>query len=114
MSLSLLFCGSTGWIIRFDPRRLGAIVVPALTCCTELNHYEALGTSLCAMVPTAIVGTLTHAKHGAVAFRVAPWLSGGAFLGAYCGGQLGQTLPEHHLKLGFSATLAVLGLRTLL
>ena len=113
MSLSLLFCGSTGWIIRFDPRRLGAIVVPALTCCTELNHYEALGTSLCAMVPTAIVGTLTHAKHGAVAFRVAPWLSGGAFLGAYCGGQLGQTLPEHHLKLGFSATLAVLGVRSL-
>jgi len=92
----------------------GAIVVPALSLFTDMNHYQALGTSLCAMVPTAIVGTATHMSKGTVAMRVAPALAVGAFAGAYCGGKLGLTIPEQQLKYGFSGTMVVLGLRTLL
>jgi len=92
----------------------GAIVVPALSLFTDMNHYQALGTSLCAMVPTAIVGTATHMSKGSVAMRVAPSLALGAFTGAYFGGKLGLTIPEQQLKYGFSATMVVLGLRTLL
>jgi len=92
----------------------GAIVVPALSLFTDMNHYQALGTSLCAMVPTAIVGTVTHISKGNVAMRVAPGLALGAFTGAYFGGKLGLTIPEQQLKYGFSATMVVLGLRTLL
>jgi len=67
-----------------------------------------------AMVPTAIVGTATHMSKGSVAMRVAPSLALGAFTGAYFGGKLGLTIPEQQLKYGFSATMVVLGLRTLL
>ncbi|OEU10072.1 hypothetical protein FRACYDRAFT_247682 [Fragilariopsis cylindrus CCMP1102] len=81
---------------------------------TDMNHYQALGTSLCAMVPTAIVGTATHMGKGSVAMKVAPGLALGAFTGAYFGGKLGLSIPEKELKYGFSATMVVLGLRTLL
>eukprot|EP00529_Nitzschia_sp_RCC80_P029693 CAMPEP_0113489886 /NCGR_PEP_ID=MMETSP0014_2-20120614/26759_1 /TAXON_ID=2857 /ORGANISM="Nitzschia sp." /LENGTH=320 /DNA_ID=CAMNT_0000383635 /DNA_START=50 /DNA_END=1012 /DNA_ORIENTATION=+ /assembly_acc=CAM_ASM_000159 len=92
----------------------GAVVVPALTISTDMNHYQALGTSLCAMVPTAIVGTLTHYQKGNVVMRVAPGLAFGAFTGAYFGGKLGLSIPETQLKYGFSTVMIVLGLQALL
>jgi uncharacterized membrane protein YfcA len=93
----------------------GAIVVPALSLTTDMNHYQALGTSLCAMVLPAMVGTATHFKRGNVAMSVAPPLAMGAFLGAYLGGKFGPTIiSEDRLKYGFSGLMVVLGLRTLL
>eukprot|EP00534_Pseudo-nitzschia_fraudulenta_P001321 CAMPEP_0201118950 /NCGR_PEP_ID=MMETSP0850-20130426/3140_1 /ASSEMBLY_ACC=CAM_ASM_000622 /TAXON_ID=183588 /ORGANISM="Pseudo-nitzschia fraudulenta, Strain WWA7" /LENGTH=255 /DNA_ID=CAMNT_0047384457 /DNA_START=176 /DNA_END=943 /DNA_ORIENTATION=- len=91
----------------------GAIVVPALSFFTDMNHYQALGTSLCAMVPTAVAGTATHMSKGTVAMRVAPALAAGAFIGSFCGGKLGLSIPEQDLKYGFSGTMMVLGARSL-
>lgn len=92
----------------------GAIVVPALTVATEMNHYQALGTSLCAMALPAMVGTFTHYGKGNVAMRVAPALAVGAFVGGYFGGKLGLTIDESKLKWGFSFLMLTLGTRTLL
>jgi uncharacterized membrane protein YfcA len=92
----------------------GAIVVPALTLATDMNHYQALGTSLCAMSLPAMVGTATHYGKGNVAMRVAPALAMGAFLGGYFGGKLGLRIDEQNLKLGFSSLMLVLGVRTLI
>jgi uncharacterized membrane protein YfcA len=92
----------------------GTIVVPALTMATDMNHYQALATSLAAMTLPAIVGTVTHARAGNVAFRVAPALAMGAATGAFMGGQLGLKMDEITLRWGFSGLLAVLGARTLL
>ena len=61
----------------------GAVVVPALTLFTDVDHYQALGTSLCAMAFPAISGTITHFHKGNVAMRVAPVLAVGAFCGGY-------------------------------
>jgi uncharacterized membrane protein YfcA len=47
----------------------GAIVVPALVLTTDMSHHSALGTSLCAMVLPAMIGTYTHAKRGNVNWR---------------------------------------------
>lgn len=92
----------------------GAIVVPALTVATDMNHYQALGTSLCAMALPAMAGTATHYTKGNVAMRVAPALAMGAFMGGYFGGKLGLTIDESRLKWGFSALMLTLGIRTLL
>ena len=92
----------------------GAIVVPALTVATDMNHYQALGTSLCAMSLPAMVGTMTHYGKGNVAMRVAPSLAMGAFLGGYMGGRLGLTIDETKLKWGFSFLMLGLGGRTVL
>lgn len=92
----------------------GAVVVPALTLFTDANHYEALGTSLCAMALPAISGTITHYKKGNVAMRVAPALATGAFCGAYFGGHLGLQMNETALRWGFSGLMVTLGMRTLI
>eukprot|EP00934_Nitzschia_sp_Nitz4_P007110 Nitzschia sp. Nitz4//scaffold3_size479765//296899//297816//NITZ4_000122-RA/size479765-processed-gene-1.523-mRNA-1//-1//CDS//3329550824//7100//frame0 len=92
----------------------GAIVVPALTVATDMNHYQALGTSLCAMTLPALVGTVTHYGKGNVAMRVAPALALGAFMGGFIGGNLGQTIDESKLRLGFSCLMLFLGGKTFL
>lgn len=92
----------------------GAIVVPALTVFTDMTHYQALGTSLCAMALPAMSGTFTHYGKGNVAMRVAPALAAGAFIGAFLGGKLGATVEESKLRWGFSSLMIVLGARTLL
>ena len=66
------------------------------------------------MVPTAVVGTATHMSKGTVALRIAPALALGAFTGGLVGGKLGLSIPEKELKYGFSGTMVVLGLRTIL
>lgn len=104
-SLSFCFCATI---------TQGAVVVPALSLATDMNHHQALGTSLCAMVLPAMVGTATHYGRGNVAMAAAPALAAGAFAGAYLGGKLGLAVPEDRLKYGFSGLMVVLGLRTLL
>ena len=47
----------------------GAVVVPLLALATDLDHKTALGTSLCAMVPTGIAGVLAHRRLGHGALR---------------------------------------------
>jgi uncharacterized membrane protein YfcA len=91
----------------------GAIVVPALTLCTDMNHYQALGTSLCAMTLPAMVGTMTHFSKGNVAMRIAPALALGSFVGAYMGGKMGLQTDEITLRWGFSGLMLVLGVKTL-
>jgi uncharacterized protein len=92
----------------------GAVVVPALTLFTDVNHYQALGTSLCAMAFPAISGTITHFRQGNVAMRVAPALAAGAFCGGYIGGRLGLKTNEDALRWGFSVLMVTLGARMLI
>lgn len=89
-------------------------MVPALTLCTDVTHYQALGTSLCAMTVPAVSGTLTHYQKGNVAMRVAPALALGAFVGSYLGGRyVGLNTDENLLRWGFSGLMVFLGVRTL-
>ncbi|KAG7370165.1 permease [Nitzschia inconspicua] len=92
----------------------GAVVVPALSVLTDMNHYQALGTSLTAMVLPALSGTVTHFSQGNVVMRVAPFLATGAFLGSYAGSKLALSIDEEPLKYGFSVVMVVLGLQALL
>ena len=90
----------------------GAVVVPALTLFTPMDHYTALGTSLAAMGLPAAVGTLTHFQAGNVHLRVAPFLAMGSLVGAYCGGRIGGKIDENFLRTGFTGMMITLGLRT--
>jgi len=91
----------------------GAVVVPALTLFTSMDHYTALGTSLAAMGLPAAAGTLTHFQAGNVHGKVAPYLALGSLIGAYAGGRMGVKIEEEALRLGFSGMMVILGIRTL-
>ena len=49
----------------------GAVVVPLLALATDLDHKTALGTSLCAMVPTGVAGVLAPRRLGHVRLAAA-------------------------------------------
>jgi len=91
----------------------GSIVVPSLVLFTDMTQHSALGTSLCAMVLPALVGTYTHAKRGNVAWRVAPMLALGSFIGAFFGGRdVGMHMEEDVLRGGFACLMLVLGVKS--
>eukprot|EP01031_Cornospumella_fuschlensis_P025738 gene25738-31084_t len=92
----------------------GAITVPALTLFTDLDYQVSLGTSLAAMLPTAISGCITHARLGTMKGSVAMPLAAGCLVGSYVGGSFGKHLGDKKLQYGFAGVMAVLGTRTLL
>lgn len=92
----------------------GAVVVPLLALATDLDHKTALGTSLCAMVPTGIAGVLAHRRLGHVKLAAAAPLALGTCIGAFAGGRLALGLDEEPMRLGFGAVMVALGVKTLL
>lgn len=107
----------------------GAIVVPALSVFTDLTHHSCIGTSLCSMVPAAIVGMATHYRNGTYTGNSAPSLSMilrkiskknilplliplalGSGIGSYVGGKhIAPYVDERSLQLLFAAMMTYLG-----
>ena len=91
----------------------GTVVVPALVLSTDMSYHSALGTSLCAMVLPAMVGTYTNSKLGNVNWRIAPFLAVGSFVGAFVGArEIGSNIDDGVLRVGFSCLMFVLGVKT--
>jgi len=92
----------------------GALVVPGLCLFSDLEYKEALGTSLAAMLPTAVTGSITHLMQGTMNVRVAIPLAIGSVSGAYLSGQyIAQRVDQETLKFGFTSMMVLLGSRTL-
>jgi uncharacterized membrane protein YfcA len=92
----------------------GAIMVPMLSFFTDLEFKQVLGTSLTAMLPTAIVGSLTHYRQGTMVLPIALPLGLGCFLGSLAGGSVVEAIGDRELRYFFSALLLVLASRTFL
>ena len=63
----------------------GLAFVPILKIGFGTTQPVAQGTSLAAIIPTAIVGGITHIRQGNAALDVAAWLGGAGVLGAIAG-----------------------------
>ncbi|KHK98043.1 permease [Microbacterium mangrovi] len=74
----------------------GTLIVPMLVLLLAFDQRLASGTSLAAVVPTAIVGIVTYATHDQVGWIPALILAVGAVAGAQVGAWL-----LHRLSLGF-------------
>ena len=85
----------------------GILLVPLLTIGFGSAQQVAQGTSLAAIVPTSIVGAMTHDRLGNVDRRVAAWTSLGAVVGTVIGGFLALRLPHELLARGFGVLMLV-------
>lgn len=92
----------------------GIIFVPALVTLFGFVQQEAQGTSLAIIVPTALVGTLAHARAGRVDWRAGAIVAVGAALGALGGSRLALSLDETLLKRLFAVFLVLIAVRMLL
>ncbi len=71
----------------------GLLFVPTMTVGFRISQAVAQGTSLVAIVPTAIVGGITHIREGNVLLTPAVWMGGGGVVGAVIGALVAVEVP---------------------
>ena len=71
----------------------GALFVPTMTVGVGLRQALAQGTSLVAIVPTALVSSVTHIRQGNVLRGPALWMGGGGVVGAVIGALVAVEVP---------------------
>ena len=79
----------------------GIIMIPLMTWLAKMTQHQAHGTSLVAIVFTAIVGGTTYFLHGEVDWKVAVILAVSATITARFGARYAHSLPEKKLKVAF-------------
>ena len=84
----------------------GILFVPVLVA-LGLDQHDATGTSLLAIIPTAVVGTWRQARYGNVRWRGAAIIGAAAVVAAQGGVVLAELLSGETLRKLF-ATLLVL------
>jgi len=92
----------------------GILMVPLLIAFVGLNQREAAATSLVAIIPTGIAGSLTYLAAGQVDLFAALFLSIGGVAGALVGARLLRQLPLGVLRWAFIALLVLVAVRMVL
>lgn len=83
----------------------GVIMIPLMTWLAKMTQHQAHGTSLVAIVFTAIVGAATYYSLGGVDWKVALILAISATITARFGARYAHSLPEKKLKMAFGCFL---------
>ena len=84
----------------------GILFVPVLVA-LGLDQHDATGTSLLAIIPTAVVGTWRQARYGNVRWQSAAVIGAAAVVAAQGGVVLAESLSGATLRKLFAALLAV-------
>lgn len=83
----------------------GLLFVPIMKDGFRMAQPVAQGTSLAAVIPTAIVGGVTHFRQGNVLLGAALWMGGGGVAGAVVGALVAVEAPEKLLARAFGLFL---------
>jgi len=89
----------------------GIIFVPVLAVLFAFDQHVAQGTSLAVILPTAIVGTIGHARAGRVRWPVAIPLAIAGVVGGVIGARIALTLDDSLLRRLFAVFLIVMAAR---
>ena len=85
----------------------GQIFVPMMTIGFGASQIVAQGTSLAAIIPTALVGAVTHVRQHSVDLPAGLWTGGGGVLGAVVGALVAVHVAGPLLPRIFGALLIV-------
>jgi uncharacterized protein len=92
----------------------GVILVPAMVFLLAVDQHTAQGVSLVVIVPTAIVGAMTHYRAGNVLPRLALSLGVAAVVGALLGSWVSGQLDGTWLRRGFGVFVVAVAVRMIL
>lgn len=92
----------------------GTIIVPALVTFAHFDRRLAAGSSLLAIVPTSVVGTIVYGIDGHVSVLTAAILAVGTVVGAQIGTWLLARLSQQVLRWAFVAFLVVVSVQLFL
>jgi uncharacterized membrane protein YfcA len=83
----------------------GTILVPILVLGQRIPQHVAQGVSLLMILPTGIVGALSHARHGHIVRALLPGLMAGGAVGALLGALLAHRIESATLSRLFAVFL---------
>jgi len=113
-SWSTAFLIVTGMLVGVTSGLLGigggALMVPLLVIGLGMTQHLAQGTSLAAMVPSGISGTIAHMRTGSLRADAVLGLVPGIALGSWTGGRLALGMASGTLQMVFSVVLVLLGI----
>lgn len=89
----------------------GVFLVPIMVTYFAVSQHTAHGTSLAAVIPTAIASAAIYGFHGNVDMGLTIKLVLGSMVGAALGARLATRLPAARLKQLFGLLLVVVGIR---
>ena len=92
----------------------GIVMVPLLVSLARLDQRTAAATSLVAIVPTAVVGSVTYFVNHEIDLAAGGLVSVGAVAGALIGTRLLRRIPLTWLRWMFIALIVVVAARMLL
>lgn len=92
----------------------GVIMVPLMLWLLRMDQRRAGATSLAAIVPVTIAGSLTYGLAGEIDIVAAAIVAGGAVVGTLVGTRLLRTLPLGWLRWGFIVLLVLIAIRMFL
>lgn len=88
----------------------GVVMIPLMTILLKLTQHKAHGTSLVAVVFTALAGAVTYLLHGTADWKVSMLLAATAMITARFGALYAHSLPEKKLKRAFGILLLCVSL----
>ena len=89
----------------------GIVIVPLLVLVLHFGQRLATGTSLAAILVSAVAGAITYALHGDVKPGAAALVGIPAVAGVLLGTTLQQRIPVDKLVYGFALVLGAVGIR---
>ena len=89
----------------------GAILVPVLLFVFRLSIKEAIGTSLCIIVLTAISAIIVHWKEKQVNLKLAIVMALTGVIGAQLGSYLNKIIPDNIIKFIFTIVVLIFGFK---
>lgn len=92
----------------------GILMVPLLVMILKVDQRHASALSLAAVLPAAIVGSITYGVAGHVDVLASAFIAVGGIAGALIGTKLLRTLPLGWLRWGFVVLLLLVAVRMLI
>lgn len=92
----------------------GVIYVPALVILLDVDQHAAQGASLVAIVPTALVGSIPHLRHGNVDQPLVAQIVPLAIVAGFVSGLLADSLDAATLQRIFGFVMAYLAVNIIL
>lgn len=113
--MTLMLVGATGGLLSgLFAIGGGLVMVPLLTTFARMNQRVASATSLAAIVPAAVVGSVTYFVAGEVDLAAGGLVSVGAVGGAVIGAALLRRIPLRTLRWMFIVFVLLVAARLLL
>jgi uncharacterized membrane protein YfcA len=93
----------------------GLVIVPALLLLVKLKEFEAIGTSLAALIPpVGLLGAVEYYRNGNINMKYAALLALGLFIGAYFGAKITLGLSPLIVRRLYAGFLIIVATRMLI